>query len=75
MMVRTINVREAKTHLSRILDEVRSGEEVILAKDGVPYARLVPIAPAGKRRWGFAPGRVTDAFFEPLPDEELKRWE
>lgn len=74
-MVRTINVREAKTHLSRLLDDVRSGEEVILAKDGVPYARLVPIAPAGKRRLGFAPGRVTDAFFEPLPDEELKRWE
>ncbi len=74
-MARVVNVHEAKTHLSRILEDVRAGEEVVLAKDGVPYARLMPIAPVGKRRLGFAPGRVTSAFFEPLPDEEIRRWE
>jgi prevent-host-death family protein len=66
-----IDVREAKTHLSRLLDRVRAGESIILAKDGTPYARLVPLgAPSEGRRPGRAVGRVTDAFFEPLPDDE-----
>ena len=43
-MAKIVNVHEAKT-LLRILDEVRSGAEFILAKDGVPYARLVPLVP------------------------------
>jgi prevent-host-death family protein len=42
-MVRIINVHEAKTHLLKILDQVRDGEEIILAKAGRPYAKLVPI--------------------------------
>lgn len=42
-MARIVNVHEAKTHLTRILEEVRSGSEVILAKNGVPYAKLVPL--------------------------------
>ena len=73
-MARVVNVHEAKTQLSRILEEVRAGAEVILAKDGVPYARLIPLT-TGKRRLGFAPGRVTSEFFDPLPEEELRTWE
>ena len=46
----TINVHEAKTHLSRILDRVAAGEEVVIAKAGKPIARLVPVAVEKKRR-------------------------
>jgi prevent-host-death family protein len=74
-MARIINVHEAKTHLSKILDQVREGEEVILAKDGRPYAKLVPIEQPGKRPLGFVPGKISDAFFEPLAKEELNRWQ
>ena len=67
----TVNVHEAKTHLSRILDEVRDGRSYVLAKNGEPYARLVPIVPPVERELGFLDGTVPDSFFEPLPDEEL----
>jgi prevent-host-death family protein len=72
-MADVINVHEAKTQLSRLLDRVRAGEEIILAKAGEPYARLVPIAPV-RRRPGRLIGAVTEAFFEPLPDDELDAW-
>jgi prevent-host-death family protein len=70
-----INVHEAKTHLSRLLDRVRAGETIVLAKDGMPYARLVPLGPPAEgRRPGRAVGRVTDAFFDALPEDELLAW-
>lgn len=71
-----VNVHEAKTHLSRLLDQAHAGQEIILAKGGKPYARLVPLerAPAS-RLPGRLPGRVTEAFFDPLPDDELGAWE
>ncbi len=74
-MPQIVNVHEAKTHLSRLLELAHAGEEIILAKAGKPYARLVPLAKPGKRRLGFLKGRVDDAFFDPLPEEELKAWE
>ena len=74
-MLRVINVHEAKTHLSKILDEVYQGEEVILAKAGRPYAKLVPLGNQDKRPMGFVPGKISDAFFETLPAEELERWQ
>ena len=71
-----VNVHEAKTHLSRLLDKAHAGEEIILAKDGTPYARLVPLAPAvGGRRPGRVQGSVGPEFFDPLPEEELETWE
>jgi prevent-host-death family protein len=70
-----VNVQEAKTHLSRLLERVRAGEEIILAKAGRPYAKLVPLEEHQQRRPGLAKGRVTEAFFEPLPEEELEAWE
>lgn len=73
-MSKVVNVHEAKTHLSRLLDEAHAGREIILAKAGRPYARLVPLADQ-KRELGFVQGRVTDAFFEPLPEAELEAWE
>lgn len=71
----TINVHEAKTHLSRLLDRARDGEEIILAKSGRPYARLVPLPSVQNRSPGGLDGKVGDAFFEPLPDSELDGWE
>jgi prevent-host-death family protein len=76
-MTLIVNVHEAKTHLSRLLDEVHAGAEIILAKAGKPYARLVPLAGSGPAR---VPGRLkgqidTSRFFEPLPDDELAAWD
>ena len=72
-----VNVSEAKTQLSRLLTRVEAGEEVIIVRCGKPVARLVRYKPRGKRKFGSMKGRIriTDAFFEPLPNEELKPWE
>ncbi len=74
-MPQIVNVHEAKTQLSRLIDQAHAGEEIILAKAGKPYARLMPLAPPPKRRLGVVRGHVDDSFFEPLPDEEIKIWE
>lgn len=74
----TVNVHEAKTHLSRILDRVAAGEEIVIAKSGKPVARLVPIASHRNSR---TPGshknlvRVSDDFDAPLPDGILDVFE
>ncbi len=71
-----VNVHEAKTHLSRLLERAHDGEEIILAKAGKPYARLMPLAPMEGKRIGLLPGlMVGPEFFEPLPEEELAAWE
>jgi prevent-host-death family protein len=75
-MRRIVNVQEAKIHFSRLLDQAHAGQEIVVAKAGKPYARLVPLAPvAGRRQPGRLRGRVTEAFFEPLPEQELAAWE
>ena len=68
---------EAKTQLSRLLAQVEAGEEVVIARRGRPVARLVRYMPRGKRKFGSMKGRIkiTDAFFGPLPDDELNRWD
>lgn len=76
--MKTVNIHQAKTQLSRLIAEVEAGEDIVLARGGKPVARLVPIG-AGPvaRRFGAMRGRarVDDAFFEPLPDSELAAWE
>jgi prevent-host-death family protein len=71
-----VNIHEAKTQLSKLLEAVESGEEVIIARAGKPVARLVAIQPA-KRVPGTMKGmfEVDDSFFDPLPEEELRLWE
>jgi prevent-host-death family protein len=66
------NVHDAKTHLSRLLDRVAQGEEVIIAKSGRPVAKLVRVA-AEPRRPGRLKGRIRVGadFDEPLPEEIL----
>jgi len=75
-MAIVVNVHEAKTTLSRLLDQAHAGQEIVLAKAGVPYARLVPLAPPAELR---RPGRlacsIDPAFFDALPEDELQAWE
>ena len=73
----TVNVHQAKTHLSRLLAQVEAGEEVVIARNGTPVARLVPCKESGKRQFGAMEGRlvVPDSFFEPLSETELEAWE
>ena len=68
--MRTVNIHEAKTQLSRLIAEVEAGEDIVLARGGKPVARLVRVDDARPaRRFGAMRGRarVDDAFFEPLP--------
>ncbi len=74
-MTKIVNVHEAKTHLSALLEEAQNGTEIILAKAGKPYVRLVPIRTPNKRPLGFVSGKVDPAFFDPLPVEETAPWE
>jgi prevent-host-death family protein len=69
-----VNIHEAKTHLSRLLQRVAAGEEVTIARSGVPVARLVAVEPKAKRPLGFARGEIwiADDFDAPLPDDLLK---
>ena len=73
----TVNVHEAKTNLSRLLAQVEAGEEVVIARNGNPVARLVRARPRGKRQPDTMKGRIKidDSFFDPLPEEELAAWE
>jgi len=72
----TVNVREARTHFSRLLRQVEAGDEIVIARHGTPVARLVPEKKRGKRQFGALRGRlvVPDSFFDPLPDTELTAW-
>jgi prevent-host-death family protein len=75
-MVLTVNVHDAKTHLSKLLEQAHDGQEIILAKAGKPYARLMPLATeTPQRQPGRLRGQVDDEFFEPLPEAELDAWE
>jgi len=73
-----VNVHEAKTHFSKLLDRAHAGEEIVLAKAGVPYAKLVPFSdpdqPKAKRqpgRWPELRGIPASVWFDPLPEDEL----
>ena len=73
----TYTLYNAKTHLSQLIEQACAGEEVIIAKGKTPLVKLVSL-PAAKpqRRFGAMRGQagVTDAFFEPLPNDELDAW-
>lgn len=72
-----VNIQEAKTHLSRLLQRVAGGEEVIIARAGVPVAKLVAVETKNKTRpLGMDRGKVwvADDFDAPLPDDLLKEF-
>jgi prevent-host-death family protein len=75
-MTAVVNVHDAKTHFSRLLERAHAGEEIVLAKAGKAYARLVPLKePTAQRRPGRLKGHLGAEFFEPLPDQDLALWE
>lgn len=74
----TVNVYDAKTHLSRLLDRAAAGEEIIITRHGRPVARLGPVgARAEPRKLGALKGRikVSKDFDAPLPDDILASFE
>jgi antitoxin (DNA-binding transcriptional repressor) of toxin-antitoxin stability system len=73
MDARQVNIYDAKTHLSRLVAEVEAGATVVLARDGRPVCKLVPLEPA-PRRFGSAVGEgawMGTEFDAPLPDDML----
>jgi prevent-host-death family protein len=74
----SVNVHEAKTHFSKLLERVSLGEEIVIARAGHPVAKLVPIArEVDERHPGSARGdvRVSDDFDAPLPDDVASGFE
>lgn len=78
----TFTVHAAKTNLSKLLERVEAGEEIIIARGKKPVARLVPIGVPNhvlrRRAFGILKGKLDlpdSFFFDPLPEEELKAWE
>ena len=78
--MRVVNVHQAKTHLSRLIDEAHAGETIVLAKAGKPWARLMPLASPVPER---IPGRLRsrgplsqpNMLLEPMEPSELDSWE
>lgn len=76
--LKQVNVHQAKTQLSKLLAEVEKGEEIVVARNGTPVAKLIPFPKPAKKRlridnWK---GRIwmSPDFDAPLSDEELKDW-
>lgn len=70
---------EAKTSLSKLVKKAQKGETIVITagRNKTPVAKLEAIHPVGKKRLGVLeePGfKLTDAFFEPLPEEDLRAW-
>ena len=73
-----VTVHEAKTHLSKLIERVLHGEEIVVHRGNVPVVRIVAITrPDVHRKFGAMKGRikVPASFFEPLPEAELAAWE
>lgn len=76
--MQTVNIHDAKTQFSRLVDAAAGGEEIIIAKAGKPAARLVPMErPKVTRRFGGLKGkvRIADDFDAPLPDDVIAAFE
>jgi prevent-host-death family protein len=79
-MTATVNIHEAKTHFSKLLERVCAGEEIIVAKAGRPVAKLVKLdeVPHPRRKPGGWPlsGNIPDSvWFDPMTEDELMDWE
>jgi prevent-host-death family protein len=76
-MTKSVGVHEAKTNLSKLLERVTAGEEIVITRRGEEVARLVPARAPEGRRLGMDRGRyvVPDDFDEPLPDDIMAPFE
>jgi prevent-host-death family protein len=71
-----VDIDDVKTQLSRLMERAATGEEILIARAGKPLARLVPINRREPRHPGLLKGlAVPGALFDPLPENELSRWE
>lgn len=72
-----VNVHDAKTQFSRLLERARAGEEIVIAKNGKPYAKLVPLdQPKPRQPGSFKHLSVDDRHFDdPLPPDDLDAWD
>lgn len=73
-----VDVDEARAELSRLLERVRAGEQIVITVAGKPCARLVPLDPTPQRvlgRYRDRDGEVPDSVFAPLAQEDLEAWE
>ena len=76
--MKKVNIYEAKTRLSQLVEEAAAGRDVVIARAGRPVARLTRLAgTTRKRRLGLLNGRfrIPDDFNRPLPDEVLRAFE
>lgn len=73
---RTVNILEAKTHLSRLVRSVEAGDTIAIARAGKVVAHLVPRDHREPREWGYCAGqvRIEPGAFDPMSDEELDEW-
>lgn len=75
-MTETVNIYDAKTQLSRLVDRAAAGEEILIARAGKPVARLVALQSAPAREPGLLRGlTVPDAVFAALDTDETECWE
>ncbi len=76
-MADPVNMHEAKTELSRLVERALKGEDVVIARAGVPVVRLVPLSGGVKRKLGQWAGKVwmSENFDDPLSDQDLDAWE
>ena len=72
--VKTVNVQEAKAHLSALIARAEAGEEIIIARAGRPIVKLVPIAELPRRTFGGMTFDVPEDFDAPLDEKELSAW-
>jgi prevent-host-death family protein len=76
--VQIATIHEAKTNLSKLIEQAERGEEIVIARGREPVVRLVPVKPAPKKRpFGLFKDEAFELgpeFFEPLPDDELDAW-
>jgi len=76
-MTKSVGVHQAKTHLSRLLEDVAAGEEVVITRRGEEIASLVPVHRSSDRKLGIDRGRfvVPEDFDAPLPDDVVDAFE
>jgi prevent-host-death family protein len=72
-----VDIHIARTKFLRLLAKAEAGHTIIIARNGAPVVKLVPVAPKRKRKFGALRAKLTIGpdFFAPLPEDELAAWE
>lgn len=76
-MKTVVNIGEAKTSLSQLIAKSEAGQEVVIARNGQPVVRLVPVEPVESRELGMFPelNVPSEELMQPLSEDELALWE